>query len=52
MKPTKCELCGHEDTYLNFHHLIPKFVHNKNKFKRLYTKEYMQTHGIWICKYL
>lgn len=51
MKPDRCELCGRDDTYLNFHHLIPKFVHKKGKFTRQYEKEYMSEHGIWICKY-
>jgi hypothetical protein len=50
-KPEACELCGRDDTYLNFHHLIPKFVHGKGKFERSYEKEYMQNHGIWICKF-
>jgi len=50
-KPDKCELCGRTDTYLNFHHLIPKFVHKKGKFKNKYDKEFMKSHGIWICKY-
>jgi len=50
-KPEACELCGRTDTYLNFHHLIPRFVHGKNKFLRQHEKEYMKSHGIWICKY-
>jgi len=50
-KPNKCEICDRTDTYLNFHHLIPKFVHGKNKFAKEYEKDYMKEHGIWICKY-
>jgi hypothetical protein len=50
-KPSNCELCGRSDTTLNFHHLIPKFVHKKGKFKREYDKDFMNEHGAWICKY-
>ena len=48
---SKCELCGSETDYLNFHHLIPKTLHSNKKFKALYPKREMQTRGIWICKY-
>lgn len=49
-KPDKCQLCGSEDDYLNFHHLIPRTVHSTRKFLKLFTKEYMKTNGVWICK--
>lgn len=51
MKPDACELCGSERAYLNFHHLIPRTLHTNGKFKRMYEKEYMKSHGIWICKW-
>lgn len=50
-KPCCCELCGRDDTYLNFHHLIPRFVHGKGKFERQYEKDYMKHYGVWICKF-
>ena len=40
-KYEKCELCGREDTYLNFHHLIPKMVHNRRKYERDFEKDYL-----------
>ena len=50
LKNGKCELCGREDSYLNFHHLIPKTLHNNKYFLKNYSKNYMRTHGLWICK--
>lgn len=50
-KKDKCELCGSEHDYLNFHHLIPRTLHNNKFFKKRYDKEYMKHHGIWICKH-
>lgn len=49
-KPEACELCGRTDTYLNFHHLIPRFVHRKNKFLRQHEKEYMKSMGIKVYR--
>ena len=49
-KHEKCELCGREDTYLNFHHLIPKMVHNRRKYERDFEKDYLNENVIWICK--
>ena len=49
--PDKCELCGSENDYLNFHHLIPRTLHNNKFFEKRYDKEYMRHHGIWICKH-
>lgn len=52
MKPSKpCELCAKNQGSLEFHHLIPKQLHSKGKFLRKYSKEYMRTHGINICRY-
>jgi hypothetical protein len=48
-KVEKCELCGSDD-YLNFHHLIPRTLHSTKKFRKLFDKMFMRTHGIWICK--
>lgn len=46
----KCELCGSDHDYLNFHHLIPRTLHTNKFFKKNYDKEYLKQHGIWICK--
>jgi hypothetical protein len=49
-KPECCELCGRSGEYLNFHHLIPRTLHSNKWFEKRYTKEYMRSHGVWICK--
>ena len=46
-----CELCGRNDAYQNFHHLIPKTLHSNKYFAKRYDKSFMKTHGIWICKH-
>lgn len=51
-KPKACQLCGSTNDYLNFHHLIPRTLHSNAKFEKMYTKEYMQTNGIYVCKYI
>lgn len=50
MKAEKCEMCGSQDDYLNFHHLIPRTLHSNKFFEKKYEKSYMRSHGIWICK--
>ena len=49
-KPEKCEMCGSQDDYLNFHHLIPRTLHSNKFFEKRYEKSYMRSHGVWICK--
>lgn len=49
-KSEKCELCGSTTDYLNFHHLIPRTLHNNKVFAKKYDKMYMRTHGAWLCK--
>lgn len=43
-----CMLCGRK-VQLTFHHLIPKKMHRKPRFKRIYTKDEMET-GIKVCR--
>ena len=45
----KCEICERE-LELTFHHYIPRTLHSSKKFKKLYEKEYLKTHGINLCK--
>lgn len=44
-----CEICGRE-MESTFHHYIPVTLHSNKKFKKLYEKEYLKTHGINLCK--
>lgn len=43
-----CPLCGRRLT-LTFHHLIPKKLHRRPRFKRRYSKELL-ARGIYICR--
>jgi hypothetical protein len=45
----KCEFC-HRERELTKHHLIPKKVHSKHKFQRLFSKKEMRQQGIMICQ--
>lgn len=49
-KPEKCELCTSSEDVLDFHHLIPRTLHGKKHYRNKYSKIFMSTHGIWICK--
>lgn len=42
-----CALCGRE-TSLTFHHLIPKKMHRRARFRKHYTREQLNA-GIDIC---
>lgn len=43
-----CELCG-RDKPLSFHHLIPKALHSKKKFKKKFPRSVLKGRGIDIC---
>ena len=43
-----CPLCGRE-LKLTFHHLIPKKLHRRPRFKRHYSKESLAL-GIYVCR--
>ena len=45
----ECELCGREKP-LTEHHLIPRAVHNKTRFKKLFSREEMNHRRISICR--
>jgi len=43
-----CPFCGREGV-LTFHHLIPRKLHRRARFKKNFTREERQ-HGIAICR--
>ena len=45
---TRCELCGREAS-TTFHHLIPRTLHSKKRFKKAYTPAQLQE-GLYLCK--
>lgn len=46
---TACELCGRNKP-LTKHHLIPRAVHGRARFRRRYSKSEMQQRSIMICR--
>ncbi|MHA7880130.1 MAG: hypothetical protein ACX931_10080 [Saccharospirillum sp.] len=42
-----CRLCL-RSAQLTFHHLIPRKVHRRPRFKKHYSPEQLQA-GIWVC---
>jgi len=45
-----CPLCEREVNFLEYHHLIPKQLHTKKKYRNKYSKQYMGELGIRICR--
>ncbi len=45
-----CELCERPVAILTKHHLIPRALHHKRKFRKLYSRQYMLTEILWLCK--
>lgn len=48
-EPEHCEICEKE-LPLTFHHLIPKKCHSNKWFRKRYTREEMNTRGIYVCR--
>lgn len=44
-----CQLCG-KATLLTFHHLIPRAMHRKTRFKKRYTREELNQ-GVMVCRH-
>ncbi|RZM76119.1 hypothetical protein [Leptolyngbya iicbica] len=44
----ECPLCG-RSLKLTFHHLIPKKLHRRTRFKKAYSKAELNQ-GVWICR--
>ena len=45
-----CELCGREGLKLTEHHLIPKAVHRKQRYRRMYDRDDMLTRKLLVCR--
>ena len=45
-----CELCERNGLKLTEHHLIPKAVHRKQRYRRLYHREDMLTRKLLVCR--
>ncbi|WP_447554252.1 hypothetical protein [Vreelandella sp. EE22] len=47
-RPTQCELCK-RGAALTRHHLIPRTLHNKPRYKKRYSREERLTAIVWLC---
>ena len=47
-RPTRCATCG-RDTALTFHHLIPRKLHRRARFRRDYDRDTLNL-GIHVCR--
>jgi 5-methylcytosine-specific restriction endonuclease McrA len=45
----QCQLCG-KQTLLTFHHLIPRAMHRKTRFKKRYSREELNQ-GVMVCRH-
>lgn len=44
----ECPLCGRFIT-LTFHHLIPKKLHRRTRYRKNYSKAELNS-GVWVCR--
>jgi len=49
-KTDHCELCGRTLETLTKHHLIPRSRHRKKRNQRLFSREQVITHILWVCR--
>lgn len=49
-QPDTCELCGRPVAQLTRHHLIPKHLHRKKRFRKLFSREELITRTLWVCR--
>lgn len=49
-QPEACELCQRPVAQLTRHHLIPKHLHRRKRFQKLFTKEELITRTLWVCR--
>ena len=44
-----CELCERPGQNRSFHHLIPRAVHSKTRFKKTFGRQEMRERGLMLC---
>lgn len=49
-KPDYCELCLRTVPRLTRHHLIPRHLHRKKRFQKLFPKEELIARTLWVCR--
>lgn len=49
-RPSQCEICGREVTDLTQHHLIPRRLHRKKRFRRDFSRQELEERVCWVCR--
>ena len=49
-QPERCELCLRGVAKLTRHHLIPKRLHRKKRFQKLFERDDRITRTLWVCR--
>ena len=49
-QPPACELCLRPVAKLTRHHLIPKHLHRRKRFQKLYSRADLVTRTLWVCR--
>ncbi|MDX1635679.1 MAG: hypothetical protein R3280_13640 [Marinobacter sp.] len=49
-QPDNCELCCRPVARLTRHHLIPRHLHSKKRFQKLFSREDLITRTLWVCR--
>ncbi|MEQ6886547.1 hypothetical protein [Salicola sp. Rm-C-2C1-2] len=49
-RPRFCELCGREVDELTQHHLVPRRLHRKKRFRKAFSREELVTRICWVCR--
>jgi hypothetical protein len=49
-QPECCELCERPVGKLTRHHLIPRHLHRKKRFQKLFSREDMIARTLWVCR--
>ena len=45
-----CELCNRAGVAVTKHHLIPRGVHRRKRFRKLFDREDRLTRILWVCR--
>lgn len=50
-RPTDhCQLCKRSGVAVTKHHLIPRSVHRRKRFRKLFDREDRLTRILWVCR--
>ena len=49
-RPSQCELCGRAVADLTQHHLIPRRLHRRKRFRKDFAREELEGRICWVCR--